>query len=58
MIESLIEIGLGLLFIWLLIVVIRTIIGTNKINKNLETMTGQLQKIINELEEINRHLPK
>lgn len=58
MLETIIEIGLGLLFIWLLIVVIRTIIGTNKINKNLETMSSQLQKIINELEEINRHLPR
>ena len=58
MLETIIEIGLGLLFIWLLIVVIRTIIGTNKINKNLETMSSQLQKIIIELEEINRHLPR
>ncbi len=58
MLESIIEIGLGLLFIWLLIVVIRTIIGTNKINKNLETMSSQLQKIITELEKMNRHLPR
>ena len=55
MFESLIGIGLSLLFIWLLIVVIRTIIGTNKISKNMEIMIEQLQKIISELEEMNRH---
>ncbi len=58
MFESITNLALGLLFIWLVIVIIRTIIGTNKINKNMETMMSQLQKIISELEEMNRHLPK